>query len=107
MTEGASPQCPGEGTDPRYFRTVVCGLQNAMSFKCDTEPLGIMLAFPPFIAINCPLPAVLGRRLSVIKGKPAGRWYLMLRAGWRYDKNWKGYIFPEAALKVMQSTVYY
>jgi len=101
-----NPTCPNEGTDPRIARYYTCNLQNAMSVKTDTEPFGIMICIPFFIAVNIPLLG-LTRYISTKKNKPLKPWYLMFRIGWRFDKHWPGYIFPEAALKVMQSTVYY
>jgi hypothetical protein len=104
MTLGTNNPCPGEGTDPRIWRWGTCWLQNRCSFHTPVEPLGILLAFPPFLAINCPVPTWLVRRF---RPTATPGWYVMARAGFRYDKNWKGYIVPELALKLMQSTVYY
>jgi len=101
-----NPTCPNEGTDPRITRYWTCNLQNSLSTKSTWEPLGIMIGFPPFLAINIPLLGMT-EYLSKRKNKPLKPWYLMFRIGWRYDKFWPGYIFPEVALKIMQSTVYY
>ena len=83
-------RCPGQGTDHHWGWT--CQLQWLLSFHSTTEPASILLCFPPFIAVNVPLPR--GKRL-------------VLRAGFRYDKNWEGYIFPEAAAKRTDHVILY
>jgi hypothetical protein len=84
--------CVNEGTDTRTFGKWGCTIQRWLSFHSQTEPLSVLVCFPPFIAVNVPL--------------PGGR-YLILRAGFRYDKNWPGYIFPESAAKVKGQTIFY
>jgi hypothetical protein len=71
---------------------VICWLQRMGSFKHPVEPLSLLVALPPFIVLNSPW--FRGRRL-------------VIRAGWRYDKGWPGYIFPEAAIKILDHTVFY
>ncbi len=95
----AGQGCPNEGTDTRAFGVWGCKVQTALSFHSTTEPLSLLLCFPPFIAINIPL--------------PHGR-YFVLRAGFRYDKHWAdakgvqgGYIFPEAAAKTKDVPIFY
>jgi hypothetical protein len=84
--------CPGEGSDTRTFGRWGCSIQRALSFHSDTEPLSVLVCFPPFIAVNIPM----------FDGT-----YLILRAGFRYDKNWKGYLFPESAAKRKAQTIFY
>jgi len=103
----ANQGCPGEGTDTRRWPRITCGLQRTFSFHTRIEPLSILVAFPPFTAINCPIPERLAIWLHRKRLPPDRQWYLMARGGFRYDKNWNGYIVPEFALKVLDHTVLY
>ena len=104
---GKTHGCPGAGSDPRLFPRFTCWLQRLGSFHSETEPLSLMVAFPPFVVLNVPIPHRLAQFLHR-KSLPLGRnWYLMARLGFRYDRNWHGYIFPEAAIKVLDHTVHY
>jgi hypothetical protein len=68
-------------------------IQRAASFHSDVEPFSILICVvPPMVAVNIPL----------LRGK-----YLVLRVGFRYDGNWKGYIFPEGVIKVLDHTIFY
>ena len=84
--------CPGAGKDQRILPRLTCWLQRHLSFKSGTEPFSILICFPPFIAINIPI------------GK--GR-YAMVRAGFRFDRNWKGFLFPESAAKISDHVIFY
>lgn len=92
--------CPNEGPDHRILGPLTCFLERHLSFFSGREPMGLMLAFPCFVCVNL--------------WWPGGR-YLVLRAGFRYDVNWinpktgrpGGYIFPEAAIKVLDHAMWY
>lgn len=86
--------CVNQGNDRREFAPVVCWLQRGMSWKSEHEPhfvsigrpdgTNLGLAWPPYIVFNLP------------DGK--GHWR-MFRIGFRYDRTWRGYIFPTVAAK--------
>ena len=86
--------CINQGRDCREFATVICWLQRQFSWKSQHEPpfalLGspaatnLGLAWPPYLVFNWP------------DGK--GRWRVF-RVGFRYDRTWRGYIFPTIALE--------
>lgn len=84
--------CPNEGTDHRILGPITCWLERHMSWQTKRAPMSLTVAFPPFIAVNIWLP----------RGK-----YLVLRAGFRFDVNWSGYIFPEFAVKVLDHAEIY
>ena len=99
--------CPGEGKDNRTLGWLICPLQRLLSRKSDKQPrlltttVGITNEtpviqaaaglWPPYFVVN------IGRPL----------WWRMFRLGWRYDKNWKGYIGPSAAWKKLTSPLTY
>jgi hypothetical protein len=86
--------CVNQGSDPRMGATVVCWAQRHLSWKSEHEPRFVLvgnpertnvgLAWPPYLVYNSP--------------DGNGRWH-MFRIGFRYDHNWRGYIFPTVALK--------
>lgn len=88
------------GTDARILENIpIIGplskwLQRALSFKSKTHPAHVMVCFPPYISIYVPIPFTSPRK------------YLSLRAGWRYDVNWPGFIF-DVILKRMDHVVPY
>ena len=94
--------CINQGHDRRMWATEVCWAQRRLSWKSDHEPhfmlLGnprrtsIGLAWPPYIVYNSP--------------DGNGRWRLF-RIGFRYDRNWRGYIFPTVALKRLPKPLRY
>jgi hypothetical protein len=71
---------------------IVCSLQRRYSYKSTAEPklheqgTWAWGLFPPYLVCN--------RKLQT------GRWRLM-RVGWRYDRNWHGYIGPSGAWKTI------
>lgn len=87
--------CANEGDDPRLLGKIGCRVANALSWKSTVQPLSVLVCLPPYVAINIPLPFV-----------PASRRYLHLRAGWRYDKFWPGYIF-DFAIKAKNIPIFY
>ncbi len=100
---GASGQgCVNQGSDPRMFPTVVCGMQQVLSWKSEHLPhlfrvgsrrrTHLAVAWPPYVVVNRP--------------QKDGNW-LMFRLGFRYDRTWHGYIFPTAALKEIERPLLY
>jgi hypothetical protein len=86
--------CVNQGSDRREFAPVVCWLQRQLSWKSEHEPhfalLGrpdrtnLGLAWPPYVVFN------------MSDGHDHWR---MFRIGFRYDRTWRGYIFPAIAAK--------
>jgi hypothetical protein len=86
--------CINQGSDCRVFGTVICWSQRHMSWKSEQEPHFLLLgkpdrtslglAWPPYVVFNSP--------------DGTGRWR-MFRIGFRYDRTWRGYIFPTVAAK--------
>ncbi len=100
---GAGAQgCVNQGSDPRMFATVVCGMQRELSWKSENVPhlfrvgsrrrTHVAVAWPPYVVVN--------------RRDKDGNW-VMFRLGFRYDRTWHGYIFPTAALKQMQYPILY
>jgi len=86
--------CVNQGSDCRKFPAIICCLQRHMSWNSEHEPhffmigrpdrTNISIAWPPYLVFN-----TLGKE---------GDWF-MFRIGFRYDRNWHGYIFPTVACK--------
>ncbi len=99
---GADQTCVNQGSDPRLFPTLVCGMQRELSWKSERLPhlfrvgsrrrTHVAIAWPPYVIVN--------RRAK------DGNW-IMFRVGFRYDRTWRGYIFPTAALKEIQYPILY
>jgi len=97
-----SQGCVNQGKDRRAFAPVVCWAQRHLSWKSRHKPhffrLGrashtsLGFAWPPYVVYNSP--------------KSNDRWR-MFRIGFRYDRNWHGYIFPTAAWKIVDSPLKY
>ena len=75
-------------------------MQRLLSFSTTYEPISIMVAFPPYIAINFPVPFSSITKWGVRK-------VIHFRLGWRYDMNSHDFIFPSAALKDTERAVFY
>ena len=86
--------CVNQGNDRREFAPVVCWLQQRMSWKSEHEPhfaligkpdrTSLGLAWPPYVVFN------------MSDGNDHWR---MFRIGFRYDRTWRGFIFPTIAAK--------
>lgn len=86
--------CVNQGSDRREFAPVICWLQRHLSWKSEHQPyfrsIGpsagthVGLAWPPYVVFNWP--------------DGSGHWRVF-RAGFRYDRTWRGYIFPTMAAK--------
>jgi hypothetical protein len=98
----AGQGCVNQGKDRRVGAWAVCWAQRHLSWKSRHKPhfflLGkpthtsLGLAWPPYIVYNSP--------------ESKGRWR-MFRIGFRYDRNWQGYIFPTAAWKTVRMPLEY
>jgi len=94
--------CVNQGRDHRIAGTVVCWAQRHLSWKSDREPRFVLigraestslgLAWPPYFVYNSP--------------HGSGHWH-MFRIGVRYDRNWRGYIFPTVAWKCLPQPLRY
>ena len=94
--------CVNQGNDRREFAPVICWLQRQMSWKSEHEPHFVLvgrpdgtnlgLAWPPYIIFNSP--------------DGNGHWR-MFRMGFRYDRMWRGYIFPTVAAKHLSHSLSY
>ena len=94
--------CINQGKDSRIGATVICWAQRHLSWKSEHEPhfvligsterTNIGLAWPPYIVYNSP--------------DGSGHWR-MFRIGFRYDRNWHGYIFPSVAWKRLSNPLRY
>lgn len=97
-----SQGCVNQGKDRRVFAPAICWAQRHLSWKSRHRPhffrLGkaartsVAVAWPPYVVYNSP--------------KRKGQWR-MFRIGFRYDRNWHGYIFPTAAWKIVNSPLEY
>jgi len=103
VTAGRIDQgCVNQGSDRREFAPVVCWLQRRLSWKSEHEPyfksIGrpvgthVGLAWPPYVVFNSP--------------DGNGHWRVF-RAGFRYDRAWRGYIFPTMAAKRLSHPLTY
>jgi hypothetical protein len=94
--------CVNQGRDVRVGAPVVCWAQRHLSWKSAHGPHFVLigkptqtsvgLAWPPYIVYNSP--------------SSDGGWR-MFRVGFRYDRNWHGYIFPTAAWKIVARPLKY
>jgi alkanesulfonate monooxygenase SsuD/methylene tetrahydromethanopterin reductase-like flavin-dependent oxidoreductase (luciferase family) len=94
--------CVNQGEDRRLAATVICGAQQRLSWKSEHEPhfvligrperTSIGLAWPPYFVYNSPA--------------GGGQWR-MFRIGFRYDRGWRGYIFPTIAWKLIPKPLRY
>lgn len=98
----AKQGCINQGTDCRAFAAVICWSQRHLSWKSEHEPYFVLigkpdrtnigLAWPPYVVFNSP--------------DGTGRWR-MFRIGFRYDRTWRGYIFPTVAAKHLPEPLRY
>lgn len=94
--------CVNQGKDQRFAGLAVCFAQRHLSWKSQHKPhffligkhshTSLGVAWPPYVVYNSP--------------KSKGHWR-MFRVGFRYDRNWHGYIFPTAAWKVVSTPLEY
>jgi hypothetical protein len=73
------------GPDPRILGPVGGWIQSRLSFHSSTPPKALRLGSKGHIAVSWP------PFLSIFV--PYGDRFASFRLGWRYDHNWRGYIF--------------
>jgi hypothetical protein len=98
----ATQGCVNQGNDRREFAPIVCWMQRHMSWKSEHEPYFAVvgkpesthlgLAWPPYLVLNS------------LSGN--GEWRVF-RIGFRYDRTWRGYIFPTMAAKRLSHPLRY
>lgn len=98
----SSQGCVNQGGDRRWGAPVICWAQRHLSWKSVHRPHFLLigreqgtslgLAWPPYLVYNSP--------------DGDGRWRLF-RIGFRYDRNWRGYIFPTMAWKRVSNPLRY
>lgn len=98
----SSQGCVNQGKDQRIAGAAICWAQRHLSWKSKHKPdfllignskgTSIGVAWPPYFVFNLP--------------DGNGHWH-MFRIGFRYDRNWGGYIFPTIALKVVSKPLRY
>jgi hypothetical protein len=98
----ANQGCVNQGSDRRIAAPVICWAQRQLSWKSEHQPHFLLignqdrtslgLAWPPYLVYNSP--------------DGNGRWR-MFRIGFRYDRNWRGYIFPTIAWKRVTTPLRY
>lgn len=104
-TPAASPAdqgCVNQGSDRRECAPVICWLQRQMSWKSEHPPHFVLignpqgtslgLAWPPYLVFNTP---------------DGANYWRMFRIGFRYDRTWRGYIFPTIAAKRLSQPLRY
>jgi hypothetical protein len=92
--------CVNAGTDTRIDPFgLVCALQRRYSYKSSREPK--LHTHETWAWGTHPFYLVYNRNLG-------GSNWLLIRVGWRYDRNWRGYIGPSLAWKkIPQPLLYY
>lgn len=92
--------CVNAGTDTRIDPFgLVCGLQRRYSYRSGREPK--LHTHGTWAWGTRPSYFVYNRKLA------DGNW-LLVRVGWRYDRNWRGYIGPSFAWKeITEPLLYY
>jgi len=91
--------CVNAGTDPRVDPYgLICGLQRRYSYATPLQPR--LHRHVTWAWTLRPAYFVYNRKLS------DGNW-LLVRAGWRYDRSWGGYIGPSFAWKKIPAPLLY
>jgi hypothetical protein len=98
----ADRNCVNQGSDRREFAPVVCWLQRRMSWKSEHEPHFVLLGNPDGTDLGLAWPPYLV--FNVSGGN--NHWH-MFRIGFRYDRTWRGYIFPTIAAKRLSHPLRY
>ena len=94
--------CVNQGSDRRWAAKPVCAAQRHLSWKSNHEPYFVSIGNPKHINAGVAWPPY----LVINRRRGDGRWR-MFRIGFRYDRNWRGYIFPTIAWKVISGPLRY
>jgi hypothetical protein len=94
--------CINQGNDRRLAVPVVCWLQRHLSWKSEHEPRLVSwgdsqrrllaIAWPPYLVYDSAV---------------ADHHWRVFRVGFRYDRKWRGYIFPTLAWKCLAKPMLY
>jgi hypothetical protein len=98
----ADQGCVNQGSDRREFAPVVCWMQRHMSWKSEHEPDFALIGKPDGSNLGVAWPPYAVLNLS----DGDGHWR-MFRLGFRYDRTWRGYIFPTIATKRISQPLRY
>jgi hypothetical protein len=100
--ESGDQGCVNQGGDRRLAARVVCPAQQYLSWKSNNRPHFVSFGNPYYINVGVAWPPY----LVINRYHRPGEWQ-MFRIGFRYDLNWRGYIFPTTALKVVSHPLRY
>lgn len=102
FAEPKHQDCVDQGTDARFASLPVCWAQQHASWKSKQLPhfrlfgspegTNVGVAWPPYLVVNF---------------STGHHTWRMFRVGFRYDRNWQGYIFPTIALKQVDAPLEY
>jgi hypothetical protein len=94
--------CVNQGNDRRLAAPIVCWLQRHLSWKSEQEPQLAFVGHPParFLAAGWP-------PYLVYNSPDSCGHFRVFRVGFRYDRKWRGYIFPTLAWKCLEKPLVY
>lgn len=94
--------CVNQGSDRRIGAPIICWAQRHLSWKSVHEPHFVLIGHPDRTSMGLAWPPYL------VYNSPDGTGhYRMFRIGFRYDRNWRGYIFPTLAWKRISNPLRY
>jgi hypothetical protein len=99
---GLDQGCVNQGKDCPKFAKIICWLQVHLSWNSEQEPHFVMIGRPDQTHVGAAWPPHLVFNARSEKGS-----WLMPRIGFRYDRNWRGYIFPTIACKSVDKPLRY
>src|SRR3990167_4246969 len=95
----ANQGCINEGFDTRKLGWLICPLQRLLSWKSDKPPSWIVKRLCGKLFIIQHVSFGIAWPLYIVWQPKQNNQFGLRRFGWRYDVNWKGYIFPTGAWK--------
>lgn len=98
----ADQGCVNQGADRRECAPVICWLQRRMSWKSEHEPRFLLVGNPQGTNLGLAWPPYL-----VFNMADGNNHWNMFRVGIRYDRTWRGYIFPTIAAKRLRQPLRY
>jgi hypothetical protein len=94
--------CVNQGSDRRIAGSVICWAQRRLSWKSEREPRFVLLGRPERTSIGLAWPPYV-----VYNSSDGSGCWRMFRIGFRYDRAWRGYIFPTVAWKLLPRPLRY
>jgi hypothetical protein len=94
--------CINQGSDRRLAARFICPAQQYLSWKSKNEPYFVSIGSPYHINVGVAWPPY----LVINRYRGPSQWQ-MFRMGFRYDRNWRGYIFPTIAWKAVSLPLRY